>query len=338
MSKSLLESVADTTVHRDRGRLRQAIARLLRELLDAHSVQMYGLSATDESAMLIAEVDVRRDDPGISPNTGISTGEPLRLRDRPAWCGCVLRQEVVQYVSNEGVAVLALPSAAERGEPGLIVIETGELLGRSAIAQIDAILRIQTNHLALLDYGERDTLTGLLNRKTFDGAFSSIRDRIATADARATPRGPSWLALADIDHFKGINDSHGHLFGDEVLLLVSQVIQQCFRRMDQVFRFGGEEFLILLDAATPAGASIAFERLRTSIEAAVFPQIGRITISLGYSVIERRDGPSTCVERADAALYYAKHHGRNQVRSYEALIATGELAVQTRKDADAVLF
>ena len=338
MAKSLIESVADTTAHRDRGRLRLAIARLLRELLDADTVTMYGLLAADENALLSVEVAVARNDSELTVPAETPESAPFALGERPEWCACILRNEVVQYVAHEDVAVVALPMNSERGELGLIVIETPELLGRTAIAQIAEILRIQSNHLALLDYGERDTLTGLLNRKTFDGAFANIRDRIATADARAAVPGPSWLALADIDHFKDINDSHGHLFGDEVLLLIAQVIQECFRRMDQIFRFGGEEFLILLDAATPTGAAIAFERLRASIESTVFPQIGRITISLGYSRIEVRDGPSTCVERADAALYYAKQNGRNQVRAYDALAAAGRISVKPRTDGDAVLF
>jgi diguanylate cyclase (GGDEF)-like protein len=338
MAKSLIESVADTTAHRDRGRLRHAIASLLRELLDADTVTMYGLLAANVNALLSVEVAVTRNDREFGNAPGTPDATPLALGDRPEWCACMMGHEVVQYEAREGVAVIALPMTSERGELGLIVIETPELLGRAAIAQVGAILRIQANHLALLDYGERDTLTGLLNRKTFDGAFASIRDRIATADARAVVPGPSWLALADIDLFKSINDSHGHLFGDEVLLLIAQVIQESFRRVDQIFRFGGEEFLILLDAATPAGASIAFERLRASIEATVFPQIGRITISLGYSRIEIRDGPSTCVERADAALYYVKQNGRNQVRAYDALAAAGKITGRIRTHGDAVLF
>jgi diguanylate cyclase (GGDEF)-like protein len=338
MSKSLIESLADTTVHRDRPRLRHAIATLLRELLDANSVAMYALCASDASNMLVPEVAVTRDEREFSNDAGASLRVPVSLAECPAWVACIMHNEVVQYLAREGLAVLVMPTTADRGELGLLVIETSAPLSRAAIAQVAAILRIMTNHLALLDYGERDTLTGLLNRKTFDGAFARIRDRIARADTRARTPGPSWLGIADIDHFKTINDSHGHLFGDEVLLLVSQVIQDSFRRDDQIFRYGGEEFLILLDAASPAGASIAFERLRGAIEAAVFPQIGRITLSIGYSRVEVRDGSSTCVERADAALYHAKQHGRNQVRSYDALVEAGELAVKKRSDEDPELF
>lgn len=88
--------------------------------------------------------------------------------------------------------------------------------------------------------------------------------------------------------------------------------------------------MIVLDNATELGAQIAFERLRAAVAAFSFPQVGRVTISLGYSQILPGDAPTTCVERADAALYYAKNHGRNNIRNYEALVAAGELTAKDR--------
>ena len=77
--------------------------------------------------------------------------------------------------------------------------------------------------------------------------------------------------------------------------------------------------------------------MRTAVEAYSFPQVGRVTISLGYSQMSPSDGVTTCVERADAALYYAKHHGRNNIRNYEALVAAGELTARSEGEG-AVLF
>src|SRR5262249_34123645 len=135
---------------------------------------------------------------------------------------------------------------------------------------VAGILRILKNHLALLDYGERDTLTGLLNRKTFEANFDKLRQR-----RRHAPVGnePSWLGVLDIDHFKSINDTYGHLFGDEVLLLVAQLMKQSFRAADHMFRFGGEEFVVALDRASASGAQTAFDRLRTRIASYDFPQV-----------------------------------------------------------------
>ena len=148
---------------------------------------------------------------------------------------------------------------------------------------------------------------------------------------------PFAYLFIDIDRFKSINDSYGHLFGDEVLLLVSQLMKRCFRGADQLFRFGGEEFVVLLDRASDAGAQIVLERLRATIEEYPFPQVGHVTISVGYTQVARHDVSTTCVERADAALYYAKSHGRNNVRNCEALVASGDIAAKS-KDSDVELF
>jgi diguanylate cyclase (GGDEF)-like protein len=172
-----------------------------------------------------------------------------------------------------------------------------------------------------------------MNRKTFESSFYKLQTRAGKEVAAAAE--PSWLGVVDIDKFKSINDNYGHLFGDEVLLLVARIMKQTFRGADQLFRFCGEEFVVVLDRATAEGAHIAFERLRAAIEKHAFPQVGKVTISLGYTEINPKDAPSTCVERADAALYYAKEHGRNNVRNHEELVAAGELkpTESTAKDS-----
>jgi diguanylate cyclase (GGDEF)-like protein len=247
------------------------------------------------------------------------------------------QQQARQLIDGDGKISGAWPIESERDVVGILVVEgMRELVSRDA-ELIGAILRILKNHLAALDYGERDTLTGMLNRKTFEASFEKLRQRLQASSTATTLVEPSWLALADIDKFKSINDSRGHLFGDEVLLLVAQQMAKCFRGADQLFRFGGEEFVIVLDHASESGARIAFDRFRAAVAAFEFPQIGHVTLSLGYSRITPEDGPTTCVERADAALYYAKNHGRNNVRNFEELVAAGELSARA-ESADTELF
>jgi diguanylate cyclase (GGDEF)-like protein len=222
----------------------------------------------------------------------------------------------------------------------MLEVETSAVLSTHEVDLVFGILTILKNHLALLDYGEIDTLTGLLNRKTFEGQFEKLRRRLYDAKRRPNDRTseePSWLGLVDIDHFKSINDSYGHLFGDEVLLLVSHIMKRSFRGADQLFRFGGEEFVILLEHATEPGAAIAFDRFREGVEKYEFPQVGRVTVSLGYTQVNAGDVPALCVERADAALYYIKSHGRNGVRNCESLLFNGEIRVQRQSD-DVELF
>jgi diguanylate cyclase (GGDEF)-like protein len=133
------------------------------------------------------------------------------------------------------------------------------------------------------------------------------------------------VLLIDIDHFKSVNDSYGHLIGDEVLLLLSRLMRSSFRFHDRLYRFGGEEFVVLMRCAREEDTAMALERMRQNTEAYAFPQVGRITISIGFTEVKPGDTPSGAFERADKAVYYAKGHGRNQVRSHAALVASGAL-------------
>jgi diguanylate cyclase (GGDEF)-like protein len=258
------------------------------------------------------------------------------LSEAPPWEECVRLRKIVQYHDESQRALAVFPIEATREIGGILVIKGAITLQNRDIGLVSALLRIVRNHVELLDYGERDTLTRMLNRKTFESRFMKLRQRLRATDSADSPDA-CWIGLADIDKFKSINDCYGHLFGDEVLLLVSQLMQECFRGADQLFRFGGEEFVIVLDNATVAGAEKAFDRLRVAIAAFQFPQVGHVTISLGYSRIWPDDGPTTCVERADAALYYAKQNGRNRICNFEGLLAAGELRAKSVGD-EAELF
>jgi diguanylate cyclase (GGDEF)-like protein len=200
-------------------------------------------------------------------------------------------------------------------------------------------LMVYSNYLSILDESETDTLTGLLNRRTFENNMERI---IANERAEVTiveqpsnshparrsinPEHPHWLAVMDIDHFKRINDQFGHLYGDEVLILLSRKMKRIFRQSDKLFRFGGEEFIVVLERTTLDCAKKVLERFRHGIENFHFPQVGKVTISIGFVRLDKADVPSAIVGRADQALYYAKEHGRNQVCFYEELVSEGKLA------------
>jgi diguanylate cyclase (GGDEF)-like protein len=346
MAHSLLTSVAATTTHRDRDELDRAVARLLMEFLDTHSVRLLRL-ITDGSVRRVEQrVRMDQQDAQPTPVTPNPDGDPPLLTDFPAWEECVLRSKVVADTTTDGRCTTVFPVSGEREVVGILVIETSAPLASRETDLVLGILGIVRNHLALLDYSEIDTLTGLLNRKTFEGYFDKLRRRMqagASAESQAAASvpetaEPSWLALIDIDHFKSINDRYGHLFGDEILLLVSRLMRRSFRGADQLFRFGGEEFVVVLDQTNEPGAWVAFDRLRVAVEAYAFPQVSRVTISIGYTRIKPHEVPAMCLERADAALYYAKSHGRNRVYNCEALAAAGELPAKFQHGGDVELF
>lgn len=219
------------------------------------------------------------------------------------------------------------------------------LLARELIL-IDGMRGLYANYLSLLHYSEIDTLTRLLNRKTFDESLQKLLTATATkslkhlsADRRSgVDEHANWLAVMDIDHFKRVNDTFGHLFGDEVLILVANIMRKVFRRKDKLFRFGGEEFVVLLRDTAELHALKALERFRQTVEGHAFPQLGHVTVSIGVTRVQAFDNPTTLLGRADEALYYAKRHGRNQMQFFDNLAAEGKITHTTVVHTEAELF
>jgi diguanylate cyclase (GGDEF)-like protein len=153
-----------------------------------------------------------------------------------------------------------------------------------------------------------DSLTGLANRR---GAEASCRRELARATRQGTP--VSFLVV-DIDHFKRVNDAHGHAVGDAVIRAVGALLVRALRGSDVAARWGGEEFLAVLpDATTPSARMIA-ERFRASLEAETILPGLRVTASVGTAQWDPGERAETAIGRADAALYEAKAAGRNCVR------------------------
>lgn len=229
-----------------------------------------------------------------------------------------------------------LPAVYDRSPVACIEISTSHALTRRQITRVDGICTLYTNYLSLLRYSQIDTLTQLLNRKTLEDSLDKILLSYGTGatrrqdlERRGEPSSPDdWLAVIDIDHFKQVNDRFGHLFGDEVLLLLADVMRKTFRRRDKLFRFGGEEFVVILRHASPERALQVFERFRQTVSACRFPQLDKVTISAGITCIHPADNPTLLLGRADEALYYAKQHGRDQVRFYEDLVRAGKIVKQ----------
>ena len=170
-------------------------------------------------------------------------------------------------------------------------------------------------HAQLLAKARMDTKTGLLNASTWE---HEAEREIARA---VRTHGPLCVALLDLDHFKMVNDTHGHLVGDKALRAVSSVLHEQMRSYDVAGRFGGEEFAVLLPQTTEAQALVIAERLRTVIAALSVPvdeddpegACVRVTVSIGVAALERAGTQlTTLLAAADSALYRAKQDGRNK--------------------------
>lgn len=244
--------------------------------------------------------------------------------------------------ADHGGTRLWLPFSAGHGMLRLVDLHFRRPVTPQAQALVQGLTGIYSNFLSLLDYSERDSLTSLLNRKSFDETFYKATNQLLPppqqlpvqheGEQRDTPDSGTnahyWLAVVDVDHFKHVNDKHGHLIGDEVLLLLARLMRHNFRHDDRLYRFGGEEFVVLLRTSEAAHAAQALERLRASVEAYSFPQVGRLTVSIGYTRIRHHDTPGATFERADAVLYQAKKRGRNQVLCFEQEQERGQVNEQ----------
>jgi diguanylate cyclase (GGDEF)-like protein len=181
---------------------------------------------------------------------------------------------------------------------------------------------IYRNLVILHDTKERDVLTKLPNRQSLDARLLQVCGHYSDYQVIDTIHEKSaWIAILDIDHFKRINDDFGHLYGDEVLLRFSQLMEKCFRYNDFLFRFGGEEFVVILNLASQETAVTIFNRFREDVANYDFPSVGRITVSIGITHIDNLSMPTTQLDHADKALYHAKDSGRNRVVLYEDMPA-----------------
>lgn len=164
----------------------------------------------------------------------------------------------------------------------------------------------------------RDPLTGVANRRSMEIELAeSVRGHLARGE-------PATLAVLDLDHFKQVNDEHGHDAGDRVILGFVERVLSCVRKRDQLYRMGGEEFVLLLPGTDHSGARAALEKVRDAVQAQPLADGLRVTTSIGAAVLEPGDDWPRWLARADAALYRAKAAGRDQVSLDASLPGAGE--------------
>lgn len=213
--------------------------------------------------------------------------------------------------SDWTLAVIQKPSSEEQALR-LLLIQNG------VVALIIGFLLIGVGRLTIgrdqkkLELSARtDHLTGLLNRQSFNAIF----ERLSNTDKRS--RKNLAIAMIDIDHFKNINDTYGHKQGDEVLQSVAKSIKGGTRESDPVFRWGGEEFLVLLPGTNLNQARTRLEALCKNCDSKVQQEITgnqpTVTLSIGLTIYKPGETNATALNRADQALYKAKTNGRNQI-------------------------
>ena len=336
--KKLLSSVVEITRQRDQDSLEFSLVATLAELLPVSKVSFYRTEIVNgiESLEEVVHLDTAKNEKGdleflwkIESPIVKAEGDLKR---------CLQQAQVIELSEQQTrVQTILVPMQKDKEVVGILSVSSKQSLDTWK-PMVEGFVRIYENYRYILDVSEHDALTGLLNRRSFDSRLSKLLDLQQIRNHKTIEQdkrqyqdlsAPAWLVVIDVDHFKQVNDKFGHMYGDEVLLLLSQLMTKAFRQSDLLFRFGGEEFVVILAPTKNENALAVLDRFRQRVADYSFPQVGQVTISIGYAQINERDYPPNVLDKADKALYYAKSSGRNQVCGYESLIASGELTEHT---------
>lgn len=333
---SLFESVIHITEERDKRSLEKSLVRTLSDFIDFDALILLRLPRSPDSEYL--EVAVSTPDAAIQDKLKLIPHDfgDQRVQSDDDIARCIVEAEIVS-VKQDDTQRMLFPIKVNDVVSGVL-----DIYGHHSTAHTEKLVRgfvrIYSNFQAIINDNEHDTLTGLLNRKTFDAQLSELLSVSSPEQNKSVSKGEErrrldmdahhWIGILDIDHFKNINDNFGHIYGDEVLLLFANLMKKMFRSSDLLFRYGGEEFVVVLTSTTESDAFMVFDRFRQELGLFDFPQVGRVTVSIGMVKVEAQEHQTTMIERADKALYFAKGHGRNQVHNYHELIKSGDLKEQ----------
>lgn len=336
MQNKVLQSIIEMTRQRDLDSLEYSLVATLVELVPVARILLYKLTEGGRPGRVeeIVRLDAKTDRGG---ETQYAWDDEARVVNAgPHLEKCLKLAQPMNYEDETGLKHFLIPISSDEKLFGALSLGARRDLS-PFLSLLDGIVKIYGNNLAILNESERDKLTGLLNRRTFDDKLTRLlklqsgkKSKYSAGCGgnerrRLEPGSHAWLVILDIDNFKQVNDTFGHVYGDEVILLLSQKMRACFRNSDLLFRFGGEEFVVILEPTNRKMATRVLERFRKAVSEHEFPGVGRITVSIGFAGIRGGDHPPAVLDNADKALYYAKEHGRNRVDNYETLLAEGKL-------------
>jgi diguanylate cyclase (GGDEF)-like protein len=338
---SLLKHMVDMTGHRDHAMLDISVISAVQELAGASRTRILSIATVSGQQVLRARASISQGSAARLEDTHDAPPDEA-LTAYPELKACLAeRWPSAEALGADGMRTLWLPIWFGDKATTCLEMRDDKPFSIEAIHMVGGIVGVYRNFQNLLDYSERDSLTGLLNRKTFDdqlarmlhGAQEQEQDRAGLPERRRQNGDEKqWLAVVDVDHFKAVNDKFGHLYGDEVLILIANLLQSSFRAQDRVFRFGGEEFVVLLRSTTLDNAWKIIERFRANVADHPFPQVGQVTVSVGFVGIGAYDAPVISLGHADQALYHAKSSGRNRACHYDDLVSHGMVQAVASND------
>lgn len=305
----LLDTIIKLTAQRDQDSLAGALVDAIIGLSDAASASVYALGG--ELGHLSAKVLASSHEPVGTHITPLDA--------RPGLRACVEGQSTITVPVDDGYQMVH-PVIEQGNVVGLMIREHHQTYDHHSDI-IEGLMAIYANQQSLLNHQQRDGLTGLYNRVALQNWMGKVLNTESHAERRASDKDAPMgcFAMFDIDLFKRINDTKGHLYGDEVLLVFADLMRESFRYNDLLFRYGGEEFAAVLSDTDLNTALSVLERFRETVAQHNFAQLNQVTVTIGVTRITPNLEADKLIERADKAMYFGKNHGRNQVQAFEWL-------------------
>lgn len=340
--KRLIDHLVKLTDFRDRDLLELTLSKALLDMLPLQRIVIARVLREDGQArwLEVARLDARGGG-RVSDPARVDVASLPRIEDEADRLRCLRSRERVdtQPLGPLGPCVTMLPLFSELrpDDEGVIELHSEQALDDAAWARLEPLRHVYRNMYALLEFSDRDPMTGLLNRKSLDDAFySAVLEDLQEAASPHAHDGPDherrhhvpanyWLGSITVDNYALIAQHHGYEVSQDVLQTVARIVNNTFRRYDRRYHFDREQFAVLMHCPDEALVLTAFERLRAAMEKTQMPQVGRVTLSCGFTPVSEDDTPESALAKTDQAVDFARRSGGNKACNYAGLAQRGIL-------------
>ncbi len=349
---TFIEHIVKLTNHRDRDLLELTLSKALIDLLPLERIVIARVMREEGVSrwLEVARLDSKGGGRVIDPQR-VDFQTLVKLEDASDRFTCLQSRSLVEvaWAGPDGPRITLLPlfSDSRLEDSGVLEMHSAAALSPDSLILVDALRQIYRNMYSLLEYSDRDPLTGLLNRKSLDDAFYSavLEDLDGTGPSMGSAteqerrhRVPAnyWLGSASVDNYDLISDKHGADAAQDVLQRVARIMSGTFRTYDLLYHFGAEKFGVLMHCPDEALVLSAFERFRANVEATKFSQVGRVTVSSGFTTVRADDSPASALDNTERAVDFARRGGGNKACSFDGLVRRGFFGPVTSPTEDVV--
>ncbi|WP_076412897.1 GGDEF domain-containing protein [Shewanella sp. UCD-KL12] len=329
----ILDSLVQLTEQRQLESLTKSLISTVEQFVDPISVKIFDIQIANRE---LEEIAIPKEFT-VAANQHSFDKDELSDREQGSACFVKCVSSLSTCYSKDAVpAQIAIPITLNECVVKVLWVKLVQLTEVS-INLLKGLAKVYENFLSIVIECETDELTGLLNRKAFERrlklADSNVFQLASVSEELVECH---WLCIFDIDKFKSINDTYGHLYGDEILLDLVKVMESVFSQHDAMFRFGGDEFVLLLAPCTRTEMLARCLQFQSELSRFHGNKI-QVTVSMGITQVSSDEQASSLLLKADQTLYHIKETGRNRVEVYEDLLAQG-LLVEKKFQDDIELF